>query len=116
MLDSERLSRFVFESVHTRKPFKAFFDPNSSELSVSRTSALRDEEIWLLGDEAGRKRERPAIARFDFMASVLGGLELQARMDEPPRHHAVVVGWPTEREAKKLRAMELAAEANLVIR
>lgn len=120
--DDERLSRFVFDKRHfdvgrAQVKFRAFHDQD--ELSVLRSAGLSEFDIWTYGDTTATSTQRPEIfARGDFLASVLTGLSLGVRSDEPPKRHAVVVGWPTRdnKDARKQRAIDLAVKAILVVR
>lgn len=125
--DSERLARFLFSKSHFRASdrtvkyhaFEPAADPDSGlrELSVSRIESLAESEIWSLGQvvaSAGAPA-RTLHGRGDFDASVPRKLGLRPESDEPPIRHAVIRGWPEEKNARMSLAQQLAAEARLTI-
>lgn len=114
--DKEQLARFVLFEKHVRRsdgtikadailPFKHV------ELSVSRHRGLSDGEVWMLGRAVAGQRARPLVGRADFSALVARQQSLDVVPSEPPRNHANVVGWPPEKPAQMIRALEIAARA-----
>lgn len=117
--DGERLSRLIhhhsdFTASTGHVDYRLFLPPAkgtfSQELSVARSEGLTEEEAWELADEM----RIGAIGRADFLAgnvAVPGAADSQLRVvpDEPPRRHAIVIGWPPveERERRKQAAQQL---------
>jgi len=100
--------------------FRAFLPAKAeTELSISRTESLTEDEIWALGDEVvagpgGRTiRARGDFVQPDVVACRAGSWQLRAIPQEPPRRHAAIIGWPpsSETEARKRFAQELRAAA-----
>lgn len=120
--DSEKLARFVFESKKfTRNPprikHKAFHpDPIDMGTSVSRIDGLDETTIWEIGDQAGERRQKRALARGEFLASSVKRIDLNVIVDEPPPRHALIIGWSTDKSEQMSKAQELAAQATPVIR
>ena len=124
--DTERLTRYISEHDHyrpTKAPqdrlhFRAFLPSRTEpdELSIARTDALPENEVWLLGERMITEVSgRPVIARGDFTAVdvrqvVLQGFPpLAVRPDEPPPRHALVFDWPSVNapDARKSFAQQL---------
>ena|ERR1700733_9173052 len=112
VLQTERVSRFVFENskINTEGiKFRAFLD---DEPSVSLTSYLTEPTIWWLGDLAGRPRGRAALARGDLLASAVLSAGASTARDEPPWRHALI-RWPEGAiEPRKNVAQRLASAAD----
>ena len=79
---------------------------------------LSQIEIWQIGDDvAGKPRNLSAVARADLEASAVIESQLAIQLDaEPHPRHAVIVGWPMEKDEQKALALELCARAMLRIR
>jgi hypothetical protein len=124
----ETLARFILSSRHIRHSDNtirpdAFVPHPYNDLSVTRHREATEEELWAVGRAVASLREKQQLqGRGDVaaMAFVKQGLELHAdpvrdeagRLDNP--NHAVVTGWPNEKDRQKLFALEIAAEAKLV--
>ncbi len=113
------LARFAFESgrlTHSiAKP--KLFEPNRAlELSVFAVAGLDAEDIGKLGIGAAF---RHATARRLYGWGELNEADVRdvglsvVRDDAPPRH-ANVVGWPSERGARKLIMIEMARRSEAV--
>lgn len=98
--ENELLSRFIFEkkhidSVNGRARRGLFRTGPARELSVFRTSAMPETEIWEIArTHVDPGRNAPAIARAEFAAGVPMEFGLAVVSDEPPPRHACVAGWP----------------------
>ena len=124
----EPLARYVTDDDHLNKPpgkvfWRAFRPkPVERELSVARIAELAAEQIWRLGDElAGIPSGRAVIGRADLTLlhvreARVNGVSLDVVPDEPPTRHAVIVGWPDDRDGRKALAMLLAAQSTQAIR
>lgn len=116
--DNEVLARFIFSANHfaaTKKRVKpaAFMPPQNLQLSVFRIQDLTDEETW---DVAVAITDRSVRARGDIAVSGVRGASLDVEPDDIPLRHANIVGWPKDKAKQKQIAMELAAQATLVIK
>jgi hypothetical protein len=86
-------------------------------MSASWINGLLEEAIWQIGDEAGRARSKPALARADFEISVVQGIHLTVEPDPAPHpRHVNVCGWPFEKDKRLALAQELCAKSMLRIR
>jgi hypothetical protein len=124
--DEERLARIILTDKHVRKDARsenltakpeAFLPYKYVELSVIRHRELNEDELWKIGSEVAVKRARPLVGRGDFLARDARAQNLDAvpaEGVEQPRNHAVVVGWPPEKPAQMLRAVQIAAAATYV--
>jgi hypothetical protein len=79
---------------------------------------MEDVEIWQVGDEVvGRPRGKNPLARADFEAISLIGLNLSIEADaEVHPRHANVCGWPKEKDEQKALALDLCAQSKLRLR
>lgn len=119
--NGECLARFVFDKRHIPKKgcgikAEAMLPFKWTELSVTRHRELTEAEICSLGREVANQRSTPMrkfelLGRADFPAQSARRLRLDVTPDEPPRNHANILGWPTEKSAQMSLAQELAAQA-----
>jgi hypothetical protein len=121
IMDAERISRFILDRNHLKagQKFRAFEPPsNETVLSVSRTDALAENDVWGHADiHVGQPSGRPVIARGDFKRPdaqdvEAGAFRLDVEPDEPPPRHANVVGYPAiaQKEIRRSLAQQLAAK------
>jgi hypothetical protein len=89
--------------------------PADKELSVARIELLDPPGIWGLGDTlAGGSSHRTVYGRADFDQMQARGIaltdgSLDVIRDDPPARHAIIVGWPDDKNARKTASMRLAA-------
>lgn len=127
VLDTERLARFILNRRHIRNldgqiflRAEAFAPYRHMEMSATRHRDLTEAGIWALGAEAAQQRERhegrefPLVGRADFGASDAREQHLDVVPDEPPRNHANVTGWPPDKPAQMIRALELSSKSAFV--
>lgn len=71
-----------------------------------------------MGDDvAGNPRGKSSLARGDFGATAVLGTKLIIEPDpEPHPRHAVLKGWPSEKDEQKDIALELCSRSTLRIR
>jgi len=115
--DEEDLARYVFRPEHVRtdgtiKP-DALIPYRYTELSVTRHHGLDAAEIWAAGRAVAEQRQLALVGRADLLAADYRARSLTVQTDpvEGNAHHALVLGWPTEKPAQKLIAQLLAARA-----
>ncbi len=126
---TELLTRYVLDRGHLKENdshvhWRAFRPrPVETELSIARIHDLIETGIWELGDHmTARPNSRRVLGRADFTPSAVAtarnaSAPLDVRADEPPRRHALIVGWPVgNEEARKAAAIVLRAESTQVIR
>jgi hypothetical protein len=128
--DGERLARMILterwvnRANMTPKPL-AFLPYSLVELSVIRHREINETELWEIGREISVMREAgdqfgrkfPLVGRGDFLAQDVRELKLDVKPVEGeglPRNHADVVGWPPEKPAQMMRAIQIAARAAFV--
>lgn len=70
-----------------------------------------DKTIWELGQAVARQRPATLYGRGELLAVVAKTQKLHFEPTATPLNHANIVGWPTEKAAQKLIALELAAKA-----
>lgn len=119
---TEPFARFIVSKKHFSKVAgttkgRAFEPaPEDNATSVFRSLSLTEEQIWWLGQtHVATPRKMTLYARADIPVNSVLTLELTVRSDEPPRRHAIIGGWPAEKDAVMSLAQELAAEATLVV-
>ena len=92
-------------------------EPNRHlELSVFRVHELGDTEVRELGVDVVHRR--PDANRLygwaEFDEALVHSVSLTLHDDDDPPRHANVVGWPTDRDERKLVESELADKATPV--
>lgn len=128
--DDERLARMILTEKHVRKESMtlkpaAFLPFSRVELSVIRHRDITEAELWKIGLSVSAEREAsdvsgrkfPLLGRGDFLARDVRELRLDVKPAEGsglPRNHADVIGWPPEKPAQMMRAIEIAARATFV--
>jgi hypothetical protein len=124
----ELLARYILFSGWFRKNLTvrpdAFIPPTNLELSVTRHIHFTEEDIWRLGNQVAAQRTLPLYGRADVKTSDITsqGLDVVPDPVEPdnpdhPKHnpnHANIVNWPTGKDARKMRALEIANVARFV--
>ncbi|MDD5037959.1 MAG: hypothetical protein PHN78_01385 [Dehalococcoidales bacterium] len=120
----ESLGRYLTdESYFSRKNNtprpKAFMPPLDLRLSVFRIDGLKLGEIWELGQREvinamPTKKQLYGIA--DIKTRKVQEVKLVVECDNKPPRHANIIGWPTEKDERKIIAEELAAESNLILK
>ncbi|MFZ3136188.1 MAG: hypothetical protein WA126_02215 [Thermodesulfovibrionales bacterium] len=83
----------------------------NGETSVFRTSEISANNIWNIGREVAKRRDKPLIGRADIITAVVVSNGLQAVPQEPPEKHANIIGWSSEKSEQKEVALILASEA-----
>lgn len=117
----EVLARFLLSSRQfsretRRAKADAFIPHPHAELSVFRTRDLADESIWSLGLTVAEPSGKTLHGRAELLCGAVRNLGLEVVADEPPPRHASITGWPrNDKGAQRLRALELAAVAKLVL-
>jgi len=116
----EHLTRFLTSSSHygaERVKPNAFMPMSgSTKISVFRIDKLREHLIWELGKSIGLTPERKLHGRGDFAAHIVSQQDLWIEPDNVPPRHANITGFPLEKSEQKQIALELAAEATLVLK
>lgn len=99
----------------------AFMPPKDRRLSIYRTCRCSEGKIWWLGGQyVAKKRKKAVLARGDLLAVKFARVQLvisAGRADRSPHpRHANVIGWPDDKPVQKMKAVELANEATLVLK
>lgn len=123
--DEEIIARFILVDKHIRRDGTlpeikavAFLPYKHVELSVTRHRGLDQPEIWSLGQEVASARQLPLVGRGDLSAAGPRQQGLDVIPSEGPdkggRNHANIIGWPSEKAAQMVKALELAAGSSFV--
>ena len=105
--------------------FRAFEPPAQDvNVSVMRTEAMPEEDVWVHGDTwVASERGRPIIGRADFTPGdlldvVSEGYRLSIVPDDHPPRHANIAGWPSPdlKEVRQNLAQQIAAKVKSVPR
>jgi hypothetical protein len=116
------LGRFLFNSrwidkKNSRVKPDAFMPARADHTtSVYRTNGLSEEYIWRIGHRVGKGWSKPLLGRAELTSASVTAVGLAVTLDNSPRHHAQIHGWPpaSEKHAIKNLAQELAAVASIV--
>ena len=106
----ELLSHYLFRKElrpdDTVKPEAVIPYPHEA-LSATRHEELTNEDIWDSGRVIAAIQGRTLMGRADFKRGDMPK-GLNAIPDEPPRNHANIIGWPSDRSAQMAQALLLA--------
>jgi hypothetical protein len=112
----EILARFVLFSEHIRKSnntvrHECFMPHPHQELSVTRHKNINEEELWNLGKDVSETRQKTLYGRADIKAEDIIKQELSIIPSEPPKNHANIKSFPSNKAEQKQIAMQIAAKA-----
>ena len=118
---NENLSRYIFSTRHlSRQPPRVkpeAYMPSRGEVSVFRVDGLIAAQIWKIGGEIAKERDRTLYARGDIRAREVRRTGLDILPAEPPPRHANIIGWPeNDKPRQKILALQLAAAATLSLK
>lgn len=115
----ETLARYLIASSHVRRSDNsvkpdAFIPFSRVELSVTRHRDAIEDELWREGRRVATIRGttlygRADVAALAFIAESLA-VESKPILPENP-NHADVVNWPADKPAQKMKAIEIARQA-----
>jgi hypothetical protein len=110
------LNRFLthknhFSTTHVKQG--AFLPPQNLKLSVFCTKGLSGEQIWALGE---RHVTAHIYGRAELTITAVSDIGLKIDLDNRPPRHANIIGWPTEKSARKLCALKLAEKSFLALK
>ena len=119
--NNELLARFITSSKWFRPGNQtvrqdAFIPYPYPDLSVTRHKLLSEEEIWKIGQQISDARPTTLYGRADVSAEDVRKQKLTVEPRPVPENlnHACILGWPTDKPAQKILALELAAAAHFV--
>ena len=118
----ELLARYITFSKYIRKDQTlrqdAFIPPLKFplELSVTRHLNLSENDIWDIGKTVAAGKECNLHGRADVEASHVTAQSLNVVPHPVPNNpnHANIVGWPLDKDVRKMRALEIARVARFV--
>ncbi len=119
---NEQISRYILSKRHFSRSNKtvkyaAYMPAKDGETSVYRTSNLSELDIWGIGTKyVAKPSQRSLLARGDTTAIIItsAGVEVISA-PKPHRLHGNIVNWPSDKAKKKMVAIEIANQANLLI-
>lgn len=122
----EGVARFIYDkSAWSKQPvlkpkpkvfYPEFFE-GKWETSVCRTLSVSEQRIWEIAHKA--REPRLALARAELNVSSVHGVGLRTESapdlakDYP--EHAVIIGWPDEKEKQMEFAIQLVAASKLIL-
>lgn len=117
----EKLARFVLQSSHIRRQDStvkadAFIPYPYPDLSVTRHTGISEQRVWEIAQRVAESIPKTLYGRADVEAQdVLDqNLTVQVAAETDNPNHANIIGWPPEKPAQKIRALEIAARARFV--
>lgn len=118
--NEELLARYItsskwFRSNNTVRQ-DAFIPHPYPDLSVTRHKSFSESEIWNVGKKVADARPATLYRRADVMAGDVRKQKLTIEPRPVPENlnHACIFGWPLDKPAQKILALELAAVARFV--
>jgi hypothetical protein len=119
----ELLARYITFSRWFRKQDltvkqEAFLPPKDPfELSITRHGGLTEDDIWGIGRGIARRISRTLHGRADVETGHVIAQRLSVVLQPVPDNpnHANIVGWPLEKDARKMCALEIANVARFVV-
>ena len=119
---NELLARYITSSRWFRRHDRtvkqdAFIPPeNPLELSVTRHLNLTEDNLWSIGKGIVKDTTRTLHGRADVETDHVLAQKLSVVSQPVPDNpnHANIVGWPLEKDARKMRALEIARVARFV--
>lgn len=114
----ELLARFILHSNCIHKSDNtltqnAFIPPKDLKLSVTRHIGLSERDMWNCGKDVASLRKLQLYGRADIITLFI--LNQSLIVDAAPittnKNHANIIGWPSDKERRKIIALELAREA-----
>ena len=119
--NSELLARFItsskwFRSSNQTVRQDAFIPHPYPDLSVTRHKTISEEELWNIGQQISDSRPATLYGRADISAEDARKQKLAVEPRPVPDNlnHACILGWPMDKPAQKILALELAAVARFV--
>lgn len=119
----EVLARFVAQSSHIRRSNRsiksdAFIPHPYPDLSVTRHLSAVEAELWTVGEQVAATSGKTLYGRGDFQVSacLAQRLVVKAAPVANNPNHANVLGWPADKPAQKIVALEIAAAAKFVLK
>jgi hypothetical protein len=122
----ELLARYITSSRWFRKQDQtvkqdAFMPPEPPlgtplELSVTRHVNFTEDDIWNIGRGIAIHASRTLYGRADVKTAHVTAqrLSLESKPESDNPNHANIVGWPLDKDARKIRALEIASVADFV--
>ena len=118
---TDPLARYLLQKSHfsaTKSLVKpsAIMPNRDGETSVFQIQGLSEEESWQIGEKyVSGPLGKTLRARADIIVLIVEERGLHVDFDNTPPRHANIVGWPEEKSAQKLIALELSSRATLKI-
>jgi hypothetical protein len=116
----EWLSRYILQKSHVRQDNTLRPDPfiphPHADLSVTRHLELDERTLWDIGEGVARQTGKALHGRGENQARTYQGQTLSVVSAPAPgnRNHANVTGWPADKPAQKIIALEIAARSRYV--
>lgn len=123
--DSEKIGRFIFFSDHfsvvnNNVKYAAFLPARDNKASVYRIDDYSEDEITALDNQfvSGKRTDgRTSKARADIFAKQIRKSHLDIKPEQNPhKDHANIEGYTGDKSSDRLKAIELARYAALVIK
>jgi hypothetical protein len=118
----EWLSRFILHKSHVRHDNTLRADPfiphPLADLSVTRHLELNETSLWSIGEDVAILCRKNLYGRAENQADIYLSQKLSVFSQPVPgnTNHANVTGWPIDKPAQKIIALEIAARSHYVPR
>jgi len=116
--DEELLARFIVNKNEYRKSdnkinLKLFMPYRHVALSVNRHRESNEQEIWGIGSQVAKARNKTLYGRADILAAScrIESLDVNSKPLPGNPNHADIIGYPVKREDQMSLAQKLAAAA-----
>jgi hypothetical protein len=121
--DSEVVGRFAYQkSDFFKDPLKTkpkLFMPMQEngvwETSVCRVGDIQTERMWTIGDTVRKPKMAIGVSKLDVQQILQAGLTAKAAPEPNYIEHAVILGWPDEKEKQMGFAIVLAVNSEFEI-
>lgn len=118
--EDEILARYVLQSNHFRKHDKTakpelFMPHPHQDLSVTRHRDATEDEIWQVGKNVAKQRNKQFYGRFDIQAQdcQIDSLKVESKPLPNNPNHADITGWSSDKPEQKDLALRIAASQSI---
>lgn len=118
----ELLARFIFHSRYIRSDntvkSDAFIPYPYPDLSVTRHLELNEDQLEKIGRLIAQQQQKNLHGRADISTNIVLNFKLTVELAPVQRNpnHANITGWPSEKSAQKIIALQIAASKPAMVK